>query len=296
VAASLTHLQARPYAPTTIPTTIEALKHCCVRVPSPRQPRLSQDLAHTTPDEVDAWLHAAHRQGLAPSTSNHLLTVRHRFFPFLQEPGTIPPSPLSWRRPHVLGPPTLPNPRAEEDVIPFFKVIDVPRDRTMFLLMVRGGLRVGAVRARTWPAIKSHVGSSRIDNRQGQVDRVVSSSPDGAKARRQWRDTQPREATDGFPSPLTHGIPLRVRASQHRMAHSRQVAPITKPYAPHARRHPFATHLLNAGATLEVVKALMGPRSLRMTLRDTQLDEATTRDQDDHARERLEKRHAILDR
>src|SRR6266511_1885143 len=83
VAAYLTHLQARQYAPTTIQTTIDAIKNFCVREPSSRQPRLYQDLAPTTPDDVDAWLHAAHRQGLAPSTINHLLTVLHRFFTFL---------------------------------------------------------------------------------------------------------------------------------------------------------------------------------------------------------------------
>jgi site-specific recombinase XerD len=296
VAAYLTHLQARQYAPTTIQTTIDAIKNFCVRVPSSRQPRLYQDLAQTTPDDVDAWLHATHRQGLAPSTINHFLTVLHRFFTFLQEQGTITQSPISWRRHQVLVPHTLPKPLAEEDLIQFFKVIDLLRDRTMFLLMLRCGLRVGEVSALTWPAINSHVGSIRIDHSKGQVDRVVYYSPDVAKARRQWRDTQPREVTYVFPSPLKHGIPLSVRAIQHRMAHYRKAAHITKPYSPHALRHTFATQLLNAGATLEVVKELMGHRSISMTLRYTQLYEATKRDPYDHAMERIEKRHAILDR
>ena len=47
---------------------------------------------------------------------------------------------------------------------------------------------------------------------------------------------------------------------------------------------------------MEVVKELMGHRSISMTLRYTQLYEATKRDQYDHATERIEKRHAILDR
>jgi len=42
---------------------------------------------------------------------------------------------------------------------------------------------------------------------------------------------------------------------------------ITKRYSLHSLRHTFATQLLNAGASLEVVKALMGHRSLQMTLR-----------------------------
>jgi integrase len=72
-----------------------------------------------------------------------------------------------------LVPQALPRPMAEEDLLRFFQVIDSRRDRTMFLRMWRCGLRVGDVRALTWPAMHAKAGSIRIDNSQGQVDRVV---------------------------------------------------------------------------------------------------------------------------
>lgn len=51
----------------------------------------------------------------------------------------------------------------------------------------------------------------------------------------------------------------------------------SRPYSPHSLPHTFATQLLNAGASLEVGKELMGHRSVSMTLRYMQLYEATKR-------------------
>jgi integrase/recombinase XerD len=72
-----------------------------------------------------------------------------------------------------------------------------------------------------------------------------------------------------------------------------KLAGITKAYSPHALRHTFATQLLNAGASLEVVKELMGHRSLDVTFRYTQLYDRTKRAQYDHAMAQVEKRHGF---
>jgi integrase len=62
---------------------------------------------------------------------------------------------------------------AEADLRRFFRVIDALHDRTMCLLMLRCGLRVGEVSALTWSAIDGEARSIRIDNGKGQVDRGV---------------------------------------------------------------------------------------------------------------------------
>ena len=89
VAQYLTVLRARHYAPTTIQTTIGVIKTFCVLLPMARQPRIYRDLTHTTLDDIDAWLDAAHHHGLAPSTINNILNALHRFFAFLQEQGAL---------------------------------------------------------------------------------------------------------------------------------------------------------------------------------------------------------------
>jgi site-specific recombinase XerD len=72
-----------------------------------------------------------------------------------------------------------------------------------------------------------------------------------------------------------------------------KLAGITKGYSPHSLRHTFATQLLNAGASLEVVKELMGNRSLDMTLRYTQLYDRTKRAQYNQAMAQVEKHQGV---
>jgi site-specific recombinase XerD len=67
-----------------------------------------------------------------------------------------------------------------------------------------------------------------------------------------------------------------------------RLAGIRTNYSAHCLRHTFATQLLNAGVSLEVLKELMGHRSIQMTLRYTLLYEATRRQQYYQAMARIE--------
>jgi len=296
VATYLTYLQARQYATSTVYNTIGTLKRFCERLPAPRRARIVDNFAQLTADDVEAWLQVAHQEGLAPSTINRFLTVLHHFCAFLYAHGQLAQQPIHWRRHHVMVPHPLPKPMAEADLVRFFQVIDALEDRTMFLLMLRCGLRVGEVRALTWPVIDMEQGALRINTSKGQVDRVVYLSPDVAQALRQWQRLQPPSATYVFPSALRPERPVTVRTIQRHMRHYLRVAQIATAYSPHCLRHTFATQLLNAGASLEVVKELMGHRSIQMTLRYTQLYDTTKRQQYDRAMAQLAPRQALLGR
>ena len=52
--------------------------------------------------------------------------------------------------------------------------------------MLRRGLRMSEVSNVCWEAIAMTQGTLRVHNRKGPVDRMVSLSPDGATALRQW--------------------------------------------------------------------------------------------------------------
>ncbi len=219
VAAYLTLLQARQYAPRTLDHIISALRSFCRLLPAPRRVIIMHDVLQTTPEDVDDWLQAAYAKGLAPSTMQSTLsTVRH-FFTFLHTDGALPHQPIRPKRHEVHVPQYLPRPMAEADLVRFFQVIDVLRDRLMFLLMLRCGLRVGEVQRLRWDAIAWEQGAIRIDNAKGAVDRVVYVSPDLEKALGQWRALQPPTDDYLFPSRLGRkaGQPVGRRLIQHMM-------------------------------------------------------------------------------
>jgi site-specific recombinase XerD len=127
------------------------------------------------------------------------------------------------------------------------------------------------------------------------VDRVVSLSPDVATALRQGHGLQAAAADEVCPSRMTRkgGLPLGARPIRTRLSRSLPLARITTRSSPHSRRHPFATQRLHAGASREVGKALLGHRSLQMTLRYPPRYDRTKRAQDDPAMAQVEQHQSV---
>jgi len=73
-------------------------------------------------------------------------------------------------------------------------------------------------------------------------------------------------------------------------------AGLTRHYSPHCLRHTFATHLLHAGVSLEILKELMGHHSIQLTLRYAQLYDMTTKHQDEQAMAQMTQRQALSGR
>ena len=298
VAAYLTHLRTRHYTSSTQDNVLRALTCFAVLLPAARHATLYQDLTQTTPTDMDAWITAAFQQALAPATIVTYRRGMQGFFTFLRDQGALAQSPIRFPRHQILVPTRLPRPMAEAEVVAFFRVIDALEDRTLFLLMLRCGLRVSEVSGVRWSAIDLGQGTLRVDNSKGQVDRVVYLAPDVATTLRQWQRRQAAAGSYVFPSPMVRqgGLPLSVRQIRNRMTRYLTLAGILTAYSPHSLRHTFATQLLNAGASLEVVKELMGHRSLQMTLRYTQLYDRTKRAQYDQAMRQVAKRQGLHER
>lgn len=287
-------LAARHYAATTLTAVVATLTTLCRQMKGARHRALTEDLTQTTPQDIAAFLAAGQASGLAPSTMNTKLGLLTAFFAYLCDEGAMAQQPV--RRRHRLPTPfVLPKPMPDADLAAFFQVIDAVRDRLIFLFMLRCGLRVSEVCALAWDAIDLHAGTVRVNRGKGQVDRLVYLSPDVEQTLAVWR----AHHTPGpylFPSPKPQRTHLFRSHINGLMNQYLAAAGLTHHYSPHCLRHTFATHLLNAGVSLEVLKELMGHRSIQLTLRYAQLYDTTKKHQYEQAMAQVTQRQAASGR
>ena len=221
-------------------TTLNALiRH----LPRRRQVVLTDDITQTTAQDISAFITAAQSSGLMPATINTKLSILTSFFEYLREEGQMTQQPVVRRRHRLLTPTVLPKPIPDTDLTAFFQVIDSVRDRLIFLLMLRCGLRVSEVCALTWDAMDRTAGTVRINRSKGQVDRIVYLSPDVAHDLQVWREHR---------TPGRYLFPSRRRTRAHLsrfqinvlMAQYLAAAGVVRQYSPHCLRHYLAPRVM----------------------------------------------------
>ncbi|NOT34002.1 MAG: tyrosine-type recombinase/integrase [Candidatus Eisenbacteria bacterium] len=161
--------------------------------------------------------------------------------------------------PHQLPPRYLTQPEVER----FFAVIANPRDRALFTLMYHHGLRVGEVLLLRRADVDLGRGRLLVRRLKGGVwsEQILFA---GTAALLRAHTTQ----TFGTPDePLFVGRagPLQRRQIQLRFVRYRDLAQLPRHITTHSLRHSIATHLLDAGASLEFVQDHLGHRNIRST-------------------------------
>ena len=165
------------------------------------------------------------------------LSILAKVFAHLCDEGLMLRQPVLRRQHRLLVPQALPKAIPDADLVAFFQGIDSLRDRLLFLLMLRCGLRVSEACALTWDAVDLQAGTVRINRGKGQVDRLVYFLADVAQAFQRWR----RHHTPGlyvFPSPQRRRatpLPLPDQSlngpvSSGRGPHHPLFAPLSPPY------------------------------------------------------------------
>lgn len=157
------------------------------------------------------------------------------------------------------------------------------RDRAILELLYGAGIRLRELAGLTPQALDLEAGTVRVLGKGGK-ERIV---PMGGKAVAALRAYAARRgellAGSGGPDPgrlfLTRsGRALSPSGIQHRVVHYLAKATGGRRLGPHALRHSFATHLLDAGADLNAVRELLGHASLSTTQKYTHLTVDRLRD------------------
>jgi site-specific recombinase XerD len=183
----------------------------------------------------------------------------------------------NWRIEEVVPtcrkPQRLPVVLSRDEVLRFLDAVTMPKHRVILTVCYAAGLRVSEAVRLTPAAIDSRRMVIHVTEGKGRKDRYVMLSPRLlAILRDYWHTTRPKQWL--FPGDLPDQ-PISPAAVEFACRTARSRCSIGKPVTPHALRHAFAVHLLEAGADLRTIQLLLGHRSLSTTARYLRL--ATTK-------------------
>jgi integrase/recombinase XerD len=213
--------------------------------------------------DIDGFVSSQVGRGFKPSTVNRRLCAVQAFYAFLsdEDPGLI--CPVIPRRHFLREPQRLPRPVQEESLHKFFAVINDPRDRAMFTLMLRCGLRIGEVANLKLSDLFLDEPSPRLlVNGKGSRERSVFLSGQAERALRAYLKVRPTAASDFvFLSYQLKG--LSTTGIHMRLVRYRTQAAVH--LTAHRLRHSFANDLLSSGAPVTTIQKLLGHRWLETT-------------------------------
>jgi site-specific recombinase XerC len=217
--------------------------------------------------EVDAFIEHCQHEGHSIATVNRRLAAIRAFYHFLEvERDDAPRNPVLPRRHFIRQGRRLPRDVEDARMQQLFTVITAPRDRAMFLLMLRCGLRVGEVRNLTMSDLYLQPTPGHLPrvwlHGKGGGQRVVYLSAQALAALKVWLDVRPNVKDDAV-FLNRFGRRLTVTGIQVRLARYCRQAGVW--ITCHQFRHTFGRHLAEARVPVTSIQRLFGHTRLRTT-------------------------------
>lgn len=213
--------------------------------------------------DVDQFMLAQASRGFQAATINRRLAAIRALYTFLADDDPDLVCPVLPRRHTLKEPQRLPRPVQEDDLARFFAVIHHTRDRAMFVLMLRCGLRICEVAALTLADLYLDEPHPRlVAHGKNAKERSVYLSPQAERALRAYLTERPCVASEYvFLSYLGDG--LSTTAIHKRLMRYRDQAGVY--LSAHRLRHSFANDLLCADVPVTSIQKLLGHRWLETT-------------------------------
>jgi site-specific recombinase XerD len=227
---------------------------------------LTIPLEEVTRNELGAYVDHLFQKRLSPKTITcHLQTIRLLFDYCINEEGVVMANPVT--KISIRLPKPLPRHLKDDQVAKLFSVITKARDRAMFMLMLRSGLRVEEVAHLTVDAVEYRRRELFVASGKGAKDRMVYLSDDASSALLAYlekRTSKAKELFLGEKGPMK-GKPISVRGIQKRIEYYAHKSGVQ--VSCHCLRHTLGTQLLNADAPLSSIQDLLGHTHVTTTQR-----------------------------
>jgi site-specific recombinase XerD len=227
---------------------------------------LSVPLSEVTRKEIGIYVdHLLGKRRTAKTITCHLQTIRLFFDYLVNEEKRERVNPVT--RISLRLPKPLPRHLKDDQVPKLFAVITDLRDRAMFMVMLRCGLRVEEVAQLTVDAVEYGRRRVFVSNGKGGKDRVVYMSEDARSALLAYLGERSSKGKGLFlvqKGPMK-GKPISVRGIQKRIEYYARKSGLN--VSCHRLRHTMATQLLNADADLATIQDLLGHGQITTTQR-----------------------------
>ncbi len=253
-------LKRRNYSPHTVKSYMNLLRHFALWINVP-----IEEVDHRKIGEYTD--HLLYKR-LKPKTINcHLACIRVFYDYLYHEEGIRLTNPVK-RGSALRMPKPLPSHLKDEQVVELFDVIRKPRDRAIFKIMLRCGLRVEEVANLSLADLDLRRNRLIVRNGKGCKDRVVYISKDAYEAVVDYlRLRVPSKDKKVFlveKGPYS-GKAISVRGIQKRIEYYAGISGIK--VSCHHLRHTMATQLLNADAEIVTIQDLLGHNGISTTER-----------------------------
>lgn len=230
-----------------------------------------------------SWLHQLE---LAPTSQARIISGLKSFFHFLVLEEVLPTSPA-----HLLEAPKtarkLPDVLSVEEIDLLFASVDVStdegtRNRAILEVMYSCGLRVTETTELRISQVHEDVGFIRVIGK-GNKERLIPIGDSALKYIALYRNhvrvhVHPQKNCEDFVFLNRRGGKLSRVMLFYIVKQTAEAAGIKKNIHPHTFRHSFATHLIEGGADLRAVQAMLGHESISTTEIYTHLDQSFLRD------------------
>jgi integrase/recombinase XerD len=226
-----------------------------------------------TPDDVRRFqLHLA-ESGISICNRNRIMTGVKFLFRV-----TLRRLDLAAEIYHLREPQKIPQVMSPDETRRVLAVATSLKARVALSLCYGCGLRAGEVVRLKVKHIDSAQKIIRIEQSKGRKDRNVMLSPETLDLLRQWWKV--RRGFDAHTTPVQErwlfpgrkpGQPMTTRQLNRLFHEAADGAGIRKRVCLHTLRHSFATHLLERGADIRIIQALLGHDKLETTARYTRV-------------------------